>query len=176
MSSNTPMQPPRAPHHPTEWPPLIGAANAPGWVFWRDVALTLLAWCALGLLLLESLTLAVDYFLLVPRFEFTHHEPVDWLVKWALLRPFTTASALLVLWMLVWALLRARPLAARSAQPAPAPLALAEHAARWGLDAPTVATWRKPSVALARFDDAQQLRAVQAMVLPLPSEASEQRE
>ncbi len=160
----------------TAWPPLIGTAHQPTWIRVRDVLLTLLAWVALGWMLATPLALAIDFLFIDPVFELTHHEPVDWRGKWLLLRPFAMAAALLVVWVLVWALLRTRPLAARSAQPPPAPLALADHAARWGLEANAVATWHTPRVALARFDEAQQLRAVQAMALPPASDASEQRE
>lgn len=158
------------------WPPMIGTAHQPAWIRVRDVLLTLLAWVALGWMLATPLALAWDFLFIEPVFTLTRHDPIDWHAKWQLLRPFVAAAGMLVVWVLVWALLRTRPLAARTAQPPPAPLPLADHAARWRLEAQAVATWHAPKVALARFDNAQQLRAVQAMALPPPSDASEERE
>lgn len=140
----------------------------------RDVLLTLLAWLALGWMMAAPLALAWDFFFIDPVFALSRHEPVDWRAKWQLLRPFAIAAALLVVWILFWALLRARALAARSAQPPPAPLALADHAARWGLEPQAVQTWRAPQVTLARFNDAQQLCAVQAMASP-PASGTEKQ-
>lgn len=151
------------------WPPLIGAGNRPAWVRVRDVLLTLLAWAALAWMLARPLALAWDFLLVDPIFELTRHDPVDWRAKWLLLRPFAMAAAMLVVWVLVWALLRTRPLAASSARPAPPPLSLADHAGHWGLDPRALAAWQAPQVAVARFDDAQRLLAVQ----PHKPEASE---
>jgi poly-beta-1,6-N-acetyl-D-glucosamine biosynthesis protein PgaD len=151
------------------WPPMIGTAHQPAWIRVRDVLLTVLAWVALGWMLATPLALAWDFFLVDPVFAFSKHQSVDWRAKWLLLRPFAIAAALLVVWILFWALLRARALGTRSAQPSPAPLALADHAARWGLKPQVVQTWRVPKVALARFDDAQRLVAVEGMESPRAS-------
>jgi poly-beta-1,6-N-acetyl-D-glucosamine biosynthesis protein PgaD len=153
------------------WPPMIGTAHQPAWIRVRDVLLTVLAWLALGWMLATPLALAWDFFFVGPVFAFSRHEPVDWRGKWLLLRPFAIAAALLVVWILFWALLRTRALAARSAQPAPASLALADHAARWALEPQAVQTWRAPKVALARFDDAQRLVAVEGVELPRTSDS-----
>jgi poly-beta-1,6-N-acetyl-D-glucosamine biosynthesis protein PgaD len=144
---------------------MIGTAHQPAWIGVRDVLLTVLAWLALGWMLATPLALAWDFFFVNPVFALSRHEPVDWRGKWLLLRPFAIAAALLVVWILFWALLRARALGARIAQPPPTSLALADHAARWGLEPQAVQTWRAHKVALARFDDAQQICAVQAMAL-----------
>jgi len=157
------------------WPPMIGTAHQPAWIRVRDVLLTVLAWLALGWMLATPLALAWDFFFVGPVFAFSRHEAVDWRGKWLLLRPFATAAALLVVWILFWALLHTRALAARSAQPAPVPLAVADHAARWDLEPQDVQTWRAPKVALARFNGAQQLCGVQAMALP-PASANEKQQ
>jgi poly-beta-1,6-N-acetyl-D-glucosamine biosynthesis protein PgaD len=151
------------------WPPLIGADHQPAWVRLRDVLLTLLAWAALAWMLARPLALAWDFLFIDPVFTLSRHAPIDWRAKWLLLRPFAMAAAMLVVWVLVWALLRTRPLAARNAQPAPPPLALADHAGHWGLDPQAVAAWQAPRVAVARFDDAQRLLEVR----PRRVEASE---
>ena len=134
-----------------DWPPLISSARLPAWLRLRDLLLTLAAWGVLFYLMSDTLRLAHDY-LRPPAFEFSSLEPPNWRELWGRLRPFFLYVAPLVLWLLFWALLRGRVMRATAPVAQPAPLALAAHAAGFGLDRKTVRPWQEARCLVVHFD------------------------
>ena len=132
------------------WPPLIVGAKVSRWVRLRDVVLTLLAWLLLAWLMRETLDLASNY-LSYPMFEFTDSDPPDWLELWSRLQPFSKFIAALVLWLLFWALVRSRRMRTTLPEPQPAPLALGEHAAMFGLQAQDATRWPVARILVVHF-------------------------
>lgn len=134
-----------------KWPPLILGARLSPWLRARDFVLTALAWVLLGYLMRETLHLMHDY-LRYPIFEFTSASPPDWTELWGRLRPFAGFVAALILWLLFWALVRSRSMRTTAPATQPAPLALATHAAEFGLDEATLAGWREARILVVHVD------------------------
>ena len=144
------------------WPPLIQGTRLSPWLRARDIVLTALAWVQLGYLMRETLHLVHDY-LRYPIFEFTSASPPDWAELWGRLRPFAGFVAALVLWLLFWSLVRGRQMRATAPMPQPALLALASHAAGFGLDEAALAGWREARILLVHFDAKGRVSHAEAM-------------
>ncbi len=143
------------------WPPLITARRLPWWLLARDAVLTLLAWGALLWLVQRPVRVAWDYLFVAPHGQLTREAPIDWAALATMLQPFAVVAAALVLWVVAWALLRIRPLRSREPMPQPPPLAAAEQAAAFGIDAAELQQWRQQKVATARFDARNRLHGMQ---------------
>jgi poly-beta-1,6-N-acetyl-D-glucosamine biosynthesis protein PgaD len=146
-------KPPLIEHVHLDWPPLISSARVPGWVRLRDLLLTIAAWGVLFYLMSDTLRLVNDY-LRPPAFQFSSLEPPNWRELWGRLRPFFLYVAPLVLWLLFWALKRGRIMRATAPVAQPVPLALATHAAGFGLEEAAIAPWREARCLVVHFDAA----------------------
>ncbi len=134
------------------WPPVITSAQRPRNIFWRDVALTIFAWIALGFILYTELDLivnAVQYLMRVPDVV------VDAQLElfWRRLRPLLWLMAALVGMLAIATLLsRDRRERALKATPPPA-LPEAILAARAQMDEEALALARTHRIAIVHVTD-----------------------
>ena len=136
----------------TAWPPLVLGESLPRWVRVRDLAITLAAWALVLWWTRGAFFLLWDW-LRYPMFELTTTRAPDWPRIWKALAPFFGLAALLSAWLVYWSHKRRRILQQREDAAQPAPLALATHAARFGLGPEDVGVLRQRRVAVVRFDN-----------------------
>jgi hypothetical protein len=96
--------------------------------------------------------LTYDY-LRHPVFELTTAQPPDFVMIWGRLQYFVLISVALVALLSLWALIDRRRLLAVTRTPQPAPLAIAEQAARAGINEKIVSEARKFKVTNVRFNE-----------------------
>lgn len=141
------------------WPPIIEFSRASWWVRLRDIFLTIAAWALFFYLIRNGLRLMVDYFS-DPIFELTHTHPPDWVTIWSHLDDFLVVSTIAMLWLTLWGLIHRRRLQFAVRQPSPPLLPLAEHAARFDVDAAEAERRRQMKIAVVHFDAAHRVTDV----------------
>jgi hypothetical protein len=154
------------------WPPVITSAQRPRYIYWRDVALTLLAWLALIIILYTELDLivnAIQYLMRVPDVV------VDAQLElfWRRLQPLLWLMAALVGMLAVATLLsRDRREKALKAAPPP-PLPEATLAARAQLDEAALALARTHRIAVVHVTESGGLLVEEGGLPPQSGEGKE---
>ena len=122
-----------------DWPPLIVDASRPTWRKWRDRAMTMAMWLVMALLFFDQLTLFGE----LARKQLTSNLPLEFK-----LGPFLAVACLLIAWLIAWGLASVRNYRRVTVEPTPPPLDLDKQAARVGVAADVLASWRTLPVAV----------------------------
>ena len=138
------------------WPPLINDAKRPRYVVLRDILLTAGAWLLVFWMARQALLqMADEVWELGGQAAF---EPdMDWTLWWRRFWPYGMAIGGITVWLLAWGKIALRRVSHYHDLAPPAPLPLADEAARAGCSEAVLTAWRGLKIAVVELDAAGHL-------------------